>query len=327
MPPRYAVTWAGFASRTLAITGSSSAVSETASCARYCAASKPGSPTRASASSSTGAREPVARLDEQGELSRIDGVAVCAREPVRDQVRSGQRLGAGGSGRLPEPIEPAGHEHERPLEVELALEPADPHRRQLRQLRAQALDELRGRLDRNEIRLGEVAVVVGLLLRPARGQGRGGGVEVVGLLDHLASGLVDRDLARHLGVDPLRDEAERVHVLDLAARPKLRRAGGANRDVGIHAQRSLLHLGIGDPELDDRLPQELEETACFRRGMDVGSGDDLHERSADAVEVDERVLRAADPPGATADVDRLRRVLLEVRADDPDLVVAVHGWD
>ena len=56
-----------------------------------------------------------------------------------------------------------------------------------------------------------------------------------------------------------------------------------------------------------------------------GPGDDLDERRAAAVEVDERVVGAADPAGPPADVRGLRRILLEVRADDPDLMVTLRG--
>ena len=101
---------------------------------------------------------------------------------------------------------------------------------------------------------------------------------------------------------------------------------GPHGDVGVDAQRPLLHLGVGDPELDDRLPEQLQEAARVLGGVDVRAGDDLDERRAAAVEVDERVVGAADPAGAAADVRRLRRVLLEVRAHDPDLVVAVRRW-
>ena len=71
--------------------------------------------------------------------------------------------------------------------VELAADPPDPRGRQLRQLGAQPLDELGGRLERHEVRLGEVAVVVRLLLRATRSQRVGGGVVVVRLLHDLAA--------------------------------------------------------------------------------------------------------------------------------------------
>ena len=95
-----------------------------------------------------------------------------------------------------------------------------------------------------------------------------------------------------------------------------------HRDVGVDAQRPLLHLRVRDPELDDRLAQELEEALRLVGRADVRRGHDLDERRAAAVVVDERGIGAADAPGSPADVDGLRRVLLEVRPDDSDHTVA-----
>ena len=50
----------------------------------------------------------------------------------------------------------------------------------------------------------------------------------------------------------------------------------------------------------------------------VGLGDDLDQRGAAAVEVDQRGAGAVDP-ARLADVDQLRRVLLEVDAVDADV--------
>ena len=49
---------------------------------------------------------------------------------------------------------------------------------------------------------------------------------------------------------------------------------------------------------------------------EVGLGDDLRERRAAAVEVDDALVRALNPP-ARADVDQLGRVLLQVDSMDP----------
>ena len=54
-----------------------------------------------------------------------------------------------------------------------------------------------------------------------------------------------------------------------------------------------------------------------------GPGDDLDERRAGAVEVDERAVGAGDPPLGAAHVHVLGGVLLEVRPNDPDLELAV----
>ena len=223
---------------------------------------------------------------------------------------------------LPQRVEPARHEHSRALEVERGLDAADPRGRRLGQLRAKRCYQLRRRLDGDEIRLGEVAVVVGFLLGAASRERPGAGVEVVRLLLDLATGLPHADLSLDLRLDPARDEVERVHVLDLRTRAELVRARRADGDVGVDAQLPFLHLRVRDPELDDRLPQELEEAFGFLGGADVGCGHDLDERRAAAVEVDQRVVCPADPASPAAHMHRLGRVLLEMRADDPDHAVA-----
>ena len=56
----------------------------------------------------------------------------------------------------------------------------------------------------------------------------------------------------------------------------------------------------------------------------VGLGDDLDQRRAAAVEVDERGAGAVDP-ARLGDVDQLRRVLLEVDAVDPHVAEPARG--
>ena len=150
-------------------------------------------------------------------------------------------------------------------------------------------------------------------------------VEVVRLLQHLAPALPDGDLALDLGLDPARDEVEGVHVLDLGARTQLVRALWPDRDVCVDAQRPLLHLRVRDAELDDRLAEELQDPLRLVRGADVGGGHDLDERRPAAVVVDERDVGAADSARPTSDMDGLRGVFLEVRADDPDHTVAIRS--
>ena len=94
---------------------------------------------------------------------------------------------------------------------------------------------------------------------------------------------------------------------------------GRTETFASTAQRALLHARVRDPERDDRLPEELEEALRLLGRAEVRLRDDLDERRAAAVEVDQRPLGADLPPGAAADVHGLRRVLLEVRAHEPDL--------
>ena len=62
------------------------------------------------------------------------------------------------------------------------------------------------------------------------------GIEQARLLLDRAALLDDLDLAARLVLDRLADEADRVDVLDLAARAE-RRAGLAHRDVDVGAQQ------------------------------------------------------------------------------------------
>ena len=174
----------------------------------------------------------------------------------------------------------------------------------------------------HEVRLREVAVVLRLLLRARRRRFLVARHEMERLLLHLPARLVDRDLPRDLALDSLRREVERVHVLQLGARAQLGRARGTNGHVDVEAHRALLELGVRQVELDDGLPQELQEALRGLGVVDVGLADDLDERRPAAVEVDERRGRTVET-SRRCDMDVLRRVLLEMRACDADRHVAV----
>ena len=80
-------------------------------------------------------------------------------------------------------------------------------------------------------------------------------------------------------------------------------------DVGVAAERALLHLAVGDAEVAERQPQLLEAAAGVGRAADLGLGDDLQQRDARAVQVDLR-----EPAGA---VRQLAGVFLEVDPRQP----------
>ena len=229
------------------------------------------------------------------------------------------------------PVEPRSNKISRPplvtgrdklgsrSQTQLGGQFLNPRDRQLGHLPAQALDELRRRLDRDEVGLGEVAVVVRLLLRAVDRQAVGVGVVVVRRLDDLLPTLVRGDLLPERSLDRPPDVPERVHVLDLPPRAESLLAGPPHRHVDVGAQRALLHVGVRDPELADRLPQQAEVRHRLVGRAEVGGAHDLEQRGAAAVEVDEAVVGAHRAARRTAGVDRLSRVLLEVGAHDPDL--------
>ncbi len=103
--------------------------------------------------------------------------------------------------------------------------------RQLRQRRAHGLDECLVERDRQQVRIREVAVVVRFFLGAQRARLALVRIVQARFLADLAAAFDDLDLARDLVVDRLLDEAERIQVLDLAARAELllRRPGAPRR--------------------------------------------------------------------------------------------------
>ena len=193
---------------------------------------------------------------------------------------------------------------------------------------AQLLDELGRRMDRHEVGLREVAVVLRLLLasgaaasprcpgrsgaspaRPCRPTRRSSICRAISFSIPLAAKLNEFMFFSSVRVRSSSEPAGRTETLT------------SKRIEPFSSSASR------EPELDHRLAQQLQEALGVVGRVDVGLGDDLEQRRAAAVEVDERRGRAVDA-ARRRDVDVLRRVLLEVRADDPDLDVAVgrrHG--
>ena len=147
----------------------------------------------------------------------------------------------------------------------------------------------------DQVGLGEVAVVVRLLLRAQRGE--------------LAAG---RDRS---GASPARPSPPRLDdlalALDLGARSRARRkrnefmffssvlvpelvgAGRPHRDVGVDAQRALLHVRRRRRRAARSVARSSSShSRALRRRAQVGLGDDLDQRRAAAVEVDERGARS-----------------------------------
>src|SRR5690606_9783830 len=142
----------------------------------------------------------------------------------------------------------AGREHAGIVggQAELALEAFALLLRQFRQLAADLFAEGRPDDHRQQVRGGEVAVVVGLFLAA-----HGAGFVLVrivqaGFLNHRAAILDQLDLTLHLGIDSPFDEAEGVDVLQLAAGAELGLALGPYRHVAVAAEGALGHVAVAD---------------------------------------------------------------------------------
>jgi hypothetical protein len=87
-------------------------------------------------------------------------------------------------------------------------------------------------------------------------------------------------------------------------------AGQADRDVDIGAQVAVLHVAVAGAEVAQDLAQLADIGRRLFGAAQVGAADDLHQRHAGAVEVDEGHV-------GIHVVDRLARVLFQMDALDP----------
>ena len=116
---------------------------------------------------------------------------------------------------------------------------------------------------------------MGLLLG-AHGIGAAlGGVPGAALLDHAPAGLEDFDLALDFVFEGGADEAETVDVLDFGLGAEFVRALEADADVGVAAQRTLLHVAVGDAGVEKDLLETGEVLEGLVCSANVGLGDDF----------------------------------------------------
>src|ERR1700722_20977230 len=110
-------------------------------------------------------------------------------------------------------------------------------------MRIEISDEAFVEFERQQVGIGEIAIVVRLLFRAHRTRLAARRIEQPRLLIDGPAVLDDPNLTARLDIDRLADEADGIDVFDFAARAK-RRAGPANRDVDISAQIALLHVAV-----------------------------------------------------------------------------------
>ena len=134
------------------------------------------------------------------------------------------------------------------VQVACAREPLRSFGRELGHVLASRADHLLVDRHREQVGLGEVAVVVRLLLGAHRGDRARDRIEVQRLGRDRTARLQDLRLARDLRADASFQESERVHVLELRLGAQLVGARPAQRDVGVAAQRPLLHVHIAHPQ-------------------------------------------------------------------------------
>ena len=145
-------------------------------------------------------------------------------------------------------------------------------------------------------------------------------VEVTRLLHDAPTGGEDGRLALDLGSHGTLHRAQGVDVLGLrACAPGL--AGKVEGEIGIAAQRALLHLDVGyaEPPHDVAQLGDIGASDLGRESARAGHRlrDDLHERDPRTVVVDQGVVGPVDAARRTAGVRELAGVLFQVHPLDP----------
>ena len=219
---------------------------------------------------------------------------VVAGDPVRDLLRVERRASAASVASNRRAASRIGDEHRGVVGGQARGRAGSAARRAAGSSgRAGASSCQPGRVEvqRRQVRLREVAVVVGRLLDPHPVRLAAVVVPAARLLDERLARVERGRLPLDLVRDRALDRAERVHVLDLDARAERLRAARPQRDVRLDAHLAALHGRVRRADRQQQQPQLLGVAAGLLGRADDGLGDDLHQRHAGAVEVDEADLR------------------------------------
>src|SRR6185437_9350652 len=125
------------------------------------------------------------------------------------------------------------------------------------------------------------------------------------------------DLAPRLVFDRLHDVADRIHVLDLAARAE-GRSRAPHGDVAVTAEAAFLHVAVACAEIAQDRAQLAEIGARFLGAAKIGLRDDLHQRDAGPVEID-------ICPRRMLIVQTFAGILLEMEPGNTDLARGAVG--
>ncbi len=174
---------------------------------------------------------------------------------------------------------------------------------------------------RNKVRLGEIAVIVGVLLA-AHGHGFASlHVEQARFLGYAAAGFNQLDLPFDFMIQRHLQETEGVQVLHFRLGAEFFRAVEAHADVGVTAQMALFHVATGDVDILQNLLQLGQEREGFGGTAKIGLGDDFDQRRTATVQVDIGIFARIFKPV----VDTLAGVIFHVDAGDADaLPDALH---
>ena len=185
---------------------------------------------------------------------------------------------------------------------------------QLGDLATAAVDELVVQVERRQIGVGEQTIVICRFLHTHDHGALAAGLPVAGLL------IDDAALLEHLGLTadlvgkPIMQALKRVEVLELGLGAQLGLAAAAQRHVAVATHGTLLHGAIRNAQCYKDATELFHKQTRFLGRAQIGLGDELDERRAAPVVVDERLSRGGDAALGATHVDHLGGVFLHVDA-------------
>ena len=189
---------------------------------------------------------------------------------------------------------------------------------QLGNLATAAVDELVVQIEGRQVGIGEQTIVVGRLLHTHDHGALAAGLPVAGLL------IDDAALLEHLGLTAdlvgkaIMQALKRVEVLELGLGAQLGLAAAAQRHVAVAAHGTLLHGAVRNAQRHKDATELLHKQASLLGRAQVGLGDELNQRRAAAVVVDERLGRGGNATLGATHVNHLGGILLHMDTQDAD---------
>jgi len=175
-------------------------------------------------------------------------------------------------------------------------------------------------LDGEQIRFGKILIVLGFFLGAHRIGFALAVVPAARLLHDLPAVLDQVDLAGRLALNRTGDRLQRSHILHLCPRAEFLLADGAHGKIDVGPHGAFLHLAVRNAQVLERRPELFEIGDDLAGGAEIGLRDDLDQRYAAPVIIDERAVF----PWI---VDKLTGILLHMDLMDADSSCTAVGGD
>ena len=143
-----------------------------------------------------------------------------------------------------------------------------------------------GWLERHQVRLREIAVIVRVFFCAHRFRGAAQIIPTAGFLDELSPAFQSLDLSRNFILEGAAHAAETVHVFDLDFSAKILRTGRTYAHVDIRPDHALFHVAVTDSAINEDVLERIEVFVRHFRTANVRLRDNFKQWHSSPVEID-----------------------------------------